>query len=83
MFNGPNFPRTLDDDVFSIWLENGRLAKIGYKYLLIIWDEYDSLYKPVYAERRDDIGNYSAYKSSVGHESLVAAYDLYSESRVF
>lgn len=82
MFNGPDFPKPLDEGVFSVWLENGRLGKIGYKYLLIIWDEYDSLYRPVYVERRDEIAGYSPYKSSVGYESLVAAYDLYSESRI-
>lgn len=82
MFNGPDFPKPLDEGVFSVWLENGRQDKFGYNYLLIIWDEYDSLYRPVYAEHRDEIGNYPAYRSSVGHESLVAAYDLYSESRI-
>jgi len=82
MFNGPDFPKSLDEDVFSLWLENGRLSKIGYNYLLIIWDEYDALYRPVYAEHRDEIGQYEAYRSSATRESLVAAYDLYSESRI-
>jgi hypothetical protein len=82
MFNGPDFPKSLDEEVFSLWLENGRLSKIGYNYLLVVWDRYDSLYRPVYAEHRDEIGTYETYKSSTGRESLVAAYDLYSESRI-
>ena len=82
MFNGPDFPKALDEAVFNAWLETGRLEKMGYNYLLVIWDEYDSQYRPVYARDRDEIGKYQAYKSSVGRESLIAAYDLYSESKV-
>lgn len=82
MFNGPDFPKPLDEEVFALWLENGRLSKIGYEYLLIVWDEYESAYRPVYAERREEIGAYETYKASIGRESLVAAYDLYSESRI-
>ena len=82
MFDGSGFPKSLDEEVFNLWLENGRLSKIGYHYILIIWDEYDSKYRPVYAEHRDETGTYETYKSSTGRESLVAAYDLYSESRI-
>jgi hypothetical protein len=82
MFNGPDFPKSLDEEVFSAWLENGRLSKIGFNYLLIVWDEYDSLYRPIYAQHRDEIGEYDTYKSSTNRESLIAAYDLYSESRI-
>ena len=79
MFDGPDFPKSLDEGVFNLWLENGRLAKIGYNYLLIIWDAYESTYKPVYLARRDEI---DAYDTSYGRERLVAVYDLYSESRI-
>lgn len=79
MFDGPEFAKSLDEEVFNSWLENGRLAKIGYNYLLIIWDEYESAYKPFYAARRDEI---DVYRSSSGPERFVAAYDLYSESRI-
>lgn len=82
MFNGPDFPQSLDEEVFSLWLENGRQSKIGYSYLLIVWDQYDAQYRPVYAAHRDEIGEYEIYKSSTTRESLVAAYDLYSESRI-
>jgi hypothetical protein len=82
MFNGPNFPKPLDEETFSLWLANGRQSKIGYAYLLIIWDEYDAQYSPVYTENRRGIEEYEIYKSSTRRESLVAAYDLYSESRI-
>jgi hypothetical protein len=82
MFEGPDFPKSLDEEAFSLWLEKGRLSKIGYHYLLIIWDEYESAYRPVYAEHRNEIGQYQKHKTPVGGERLVAAYDLYSESRI-
>jgi len=82
MFDGSDFPKSLDEEVFNTWLENGRQSKIGYSYLLIIWDEYESTYRPTYVENRDDIDTYERYKASTGREALVAAYDLYSESRI-
>jgi hypothetical protein len=80
MFEGREFPKSLDEEVFDLWLENGRLSKMGYKYLLIIWDEYQAAYQPVYTDHRDDIRKYD--NSSISRERLVAAYDLYSESRI-
>ena len=82
MFDGPGFPKSLEEEVFDLWLEKGRSSKIGYNYLLIVWDEYESSYKPVYATERDEISQYKSDKVSVGRERLIAAYDLYSESRI-
>jgi hypothetical protein len=82
MFDGPGFPQSLDEELFNHWLENGRQSKIRYNYLLITWDGYESRYQPVYAEHRDEIGEYETYQTATGRESLVAAYDLYSESRI-
>lgn len=82
MFDNKEFPVVLDDDLFAQWLENGRQSKISYSHLLVVWDEIESAYKPVYAESRYEIDNYEMYGSSTGHESLIAAYDLYSESKV-
>jgi hypothetical protein len=79
MFDGPGFKKPLDEDIFKRWLEHGRLSKIGYHYLLIVWDEYEASYKPVYAEHRETI---SEYNSTGNREKLIAAYDLYSESRI-
>lgn len=82
MFNGPDFPASLDEDTFNRWLENGRASKLGYAYLLVVWDEYESMYRAIYSAGIAEIEKYPRYRSSVGRESLVAAYDLYSESRV-
>lgn len=81
MFEGPDFPKGLDEDVFNQWLENGRQSKLGYLYLIIIWDEYESEYHPVYVQQRNELNEYRSDKSS-SRERLIAAYDLYSESRV-
>lgn len=82
MFDGSDFPKSLDEQQFEEWLEEGRDSKISYNYLLIIWDAFEEKYLPVYLESRDKINNYERYGKSVSQESLVAAYDLYSESRI-
>ncbi len=82
MFDGPDFPKSLNEDVFNGWLEKGRASKIGYEYLLVIWDEYESDYRPLYTANRDDIGEYKTERTAASREWLVAAYNLYSESRV-
>ena len=82
MFDGADFPKSLDEELFDYWLENGRQSKLNYSYLLIIWDELDSEYQPVYVESRDELNSYAKDRIVTGRESLVAAYDLYSESRI-
>lgn len=82
MFDGPDFPKSLDEDAFNSWLEDGRQRKMGYNYLLVVWDEYESAYRPVYAAQRHEINDYEKYRKATGRESLVAAYDLYSESKI-
>ena len=82
MFNGPDFPKALDEEIFNSWLENGRASKIGYSYILIIWDSYDLAYRPFYAEHRDEVAQYERYPAATGREGIVAVYDLYSESRI-
>ena len=79
MFEGADFPKSLDEELFDSWLEDGRQSKLNYSYLLIIWNELDSDYQPVYVEGRDEL---ESFPTTTGRESLVAAYDLYSESRV-
>jgi hypothetical protein len=49
---------------------------------LIIWDELEGEYLPVYVEKRADLMSYEKYGTSPAQQLLVAAYDLYSESRV-
>jgi len=79
MFEGQDFPASLDEAVFNLWLENGRRAKIGYNYLVVVWDEYESSYQPVYVAHREEIDK---YKMSHSRERFIAAYHLYSESRI-
>jgi hypothetical protein len=79
MFEGPGFPKSLDEEVFKRWLENGRQSKLGYQYLLVVWDEYEASYQPLYVETRDEMVKHT--KSGIG-EKLIAAYDLYSESKI-
>lgn len=79
MFEGRDYPKALDEEVFNRWLENGRSSKIGYSHLLIVWDDYESAYQPIYVGHRHEI---KSYKTSGSRERFVAAYDLYSESRI-
>jgi hypothetical protein len=83
MFDSTEYPKSLDEAVFDSWLEHGRASKIPYAYLLLIWDELDEKYSPVYVENRSEIDGFEKYGDSAVRQVLVAAYDLYSESRVF
>jgi hypothetical protein len=82
MFNSSEYPKPLDESLFNTWLEQGRASRIPYAYLLIIWDELEGEYLPVYVEKRTDLLSYEKYGTSPAQQLLVAAYDLYSESRV-
>lgn len=82
MFNCSEYPKPLDESRFNSWLEQGRASRIAYAYLLILWDELEGEYLPVYIERRDELFSYEKYGASPAQQVLVAAYDLYSESRV-
>lgn len=80
MFEGPDYPKSLDEEVFNQWLEDGRQSLLGYHFLLIIWDQYESAYQRIYTSNREEIASYS---NTNNRERLVAVYDLYSESRIF
>ena len=82
MFNSSEYPKPLDEDRFNSWLERGRVSKIPYEYLLVLWDDLEQEYLPVYVENRAAIQGYEKYGTSPAQQLLVAAYDLYSESRV-
>lgn len=79
MFEGRDFPKPLDEEAFNLWLEKGRQSKIGYSHLVIVWDDYESAYQPIYVARRDEI---ETYRMPRNREQFIAAYDLYSESRI-
>ena len=80
MFENLNFQSSLDEEQFEDWLEKGRASKIRYSYLVILWDEVDRSFRPVYLNERSEIGKYSD-DLSVG-DTFVAAYDLYTESKI-
>jgi len=82
MFDGVSFPKPLDEQLFEDWLESGRNSRIPYSYLLIIWDDIEGEYQPIYAESREEIDRYDRYTNTPGRQLLVAVYDLYSESRI-
>lgn len=82
MFDNADFPKSLVEGLFDSWLESGRQSKLRYHYLLIMWDEFESEYKPVYLENREALNAYRERNTLSSRESLLAAYDLYSESRV-
>ena len=82
MFNSSEYPKPLDESRFNAWLEQGRASRIPFAYLLIIWDELEQEYQPVYVEKRVDLMSNEKYGTSPAQQLLVAAYDLYSESRV-
>ncbi len=84
MFDSPDYPKALSEETFEAWLEKGRESKIGFEYMLVVWDEVEQAYRPVYAESRQHIKelNISPWGDSVEQESLIAVYDLFSEARI-
>ncbi|MGB3183523.1 MAG: hypothetical protein WBB45_19190 [Cyclobacteriaceae bacterium] len=82
MFEGPDLPKSLSEETFKMWLEEGRESKMPYTYLVIVWDELENNFKPIYLENREKIAEYDNNEATTGHETMVAAYDLYSESRI-
>jgi len=82
MFEGPDFPHSLQEETFNQWLEDGRSSKISYNFMLVVWDSYDSRYRPVYAKHRHEFEEYERYGEAKGREALIAVYDLYSEVRI-
>ena len=81
MFENLNFHSTLDEQRFEDWLEQGRASKIRYSYLVILWDEIEKNYRPVYLEERSELERYNDSSVSVG-DTFVAAYDLFTESKI-
>ncbi|MEM8896299.1 MAG: hypothetical protein AAGC88_17095 [Bacteroidota bacterium] len=80
MFETAGYDRSLPEEVFESWLEKGRSAMIGYEYLIVIWNQWDNDFQPVYKETREEVSVYA--RNLDANEELVAVYDLYSESRI-
>ncbi|WP_425390922.1 hypothetical protein [Ekhidna sp.] len=81
MFENLNFSSSLDENEFEEWLESGRSSKIRYSYLVILWDEIDRSFHPVYLSEREELKKYTDDYSNVG-DTFVAAYDLFTESKI-
>ena len=80
MFETLDFVKSLNEDLFDEWLENGRNSRLGYHYMLVVWDKLHEQFKPLYTEDKERIEEFD--NSVVSNEILVAAYDLYSESKI-
>lgn len=78
MFESLHKPKALDEDLFENWLEQGRESLLGYQYLLVIWNDLDTEYQPIYLSSRAELHDYQGSQAEIP----VAAYDLYSESKV-
>ncbi|WP_209331247.1 hypothetical protein [Lunatimonas salinarum] len=82
MFDSPDYPLHLEESLFDQWLERGRSSPIPYAYLLVVWDELDRRYLPIYTQSRSEMNQFARFGASPDQRSMVAAYDLYSESRI-
>lgn len=82
MFEGRDYPKSLDESQFETWLDEGRENPINYEYMLVIWDEFESTYKAEYVENRAALSNIAIFGVDIAQETVIAVYDLYSESRV-
>jgi hypothetical protein len=82
MFESPDYPNSLSETTFYSWLEKGRASKIPYAYLLIIWDDLEETYMPLFVENREELNQYNSKNPSYSHQRFIAAYDLFSESRI-
>ncbi len=81
MFENLNFHISLEEDRFDEWLTKGRESKIRYDYLVVLWDEMEKDYRPVYLSDRSDLEKYQDDRSNIS-DVFVAAYDLYTESKI-
>ncbi|EON76754.1 hypothetical protein ADIS_2765 [Lunatimonas lonarensis] len=82
MFDSQDYPHPLNESLFAKWLEQGRSSPIPYTYLLVIWDELDRRYLPIYTQSRSEMTKFPRFGVAMDQRSMVAAYDLYSESRI-
>ncbi len=77
MFDGLGFPKSLDEDTFDQWLVEGRESKINYEFMLVLWEEGEQDFSPVYLEQRSQFEDYQN-----GLSTIVAAYHLFSETKI-
>ncbi|MCR9249291.1 MAG: hypothetical protein NXI20_02670 [bacterium] len=71
--------KSLDESVFDQWLEDGKNRMLGEQYMLVIWNELELEFSPMYVVNKSDIN--TSLSASI-HERILGAYDLYSGSRI-
>ncbi len=81
MFDNLNFSAALDEQRFDDWLVQGRGSKIRFSYMVVLWDEIEKDYRPVYLSERSELNKYQENARTVS-DVVVAIYDLYTESKV-
>ena len=84
MFEGPEYRKSLDENTFDQWLENGRESRMNYEFMLVIWDDVEQDYIPEYVESRQQISSkgIGLYGNTNGLTSIVAIYNLFSEAKI-
>lgn len=82
MFENAENTISLEEEVFDEWLEKGKESRIGYHYMLVVWNEFDSKYQPIYSESRDQMVTQVRVVNDSSTEALLAVYDLYSETKL-
>lgn len=81
MFENLKFLNALEEDRFEEWMEDGRESKLSFTLLVVLWDEMEKDYRPVYLIDRSDLEKYQNDRGNIS-DVFVAAYDLYSESKI-
>jgi len=82
MFDSQEYPTSLEESQFESWLEEGRESKMPYEFMLIVWDELEGSYHPEYVESRNEINKHPIWGEAAGYTSIIAVYNLFSESRI-
>lgn len=55
---------------------------MNYRFMVVVWDSYDKAYKPIYVEDHEALYQFERFGDTANREAMVAAYDIYSESKV-
>ena len=63
MFESSGHGGSLDEELFESWLEKGRSGKVGYHYLIVIWNSWDN----DFGTRREQLG----FKTSLCRNSCL------------
>ncbi|EIM78531.1 hypothetical protein A3SI_03383 [Nitritalea halalkaliphila LW7] len=82
LFQSPDYPAPLSETRFHHWLEAGRASKMPYAYMAILWDELEGAYQVLYLEERKEVLALPRYNQSPERQTLIAAYDLYTEGKI-